>query len=551
MLSVQAKKIQDRLLSAHTESPFLDEKEIAALNAFKASESWASKFARKSGWRSIALHGEAGSVDIKSVQPAITKLRDKIKEYDPDHVYNMDETGLFFKVLPNRSYVKKSEIKSARGTKLMKAKDRVTLYITTNGDGTDKVPLSMIGKAASPRCFNNRKLPMKYYNQNKAWSDSKVFAKWWDDFRHHIQRRTIKPVLLILDNCGPHGTELVDPTGQITVVFLPPNVTSVYQPMDAGVIAMVKKNYRYRLLRRMLDTFEERQSLRAAATAAKMKAGTIGLDEGHAPHLRDVMSILDEVWNEIPASKISNCWKKTTILSSTPTTSTAADLNSTAEAAGDATVTLTDDEAHQLYNLIAQFSAENVNDSDLPNHGFINDFDQAFLEMATAVEECDADDEEEMRRFIDGWVSMEDNEYCQEVLADEVKKLMDVDLICALKDSQPEEDDDDDEEEVIEIREPTPPSFEKLNDIAGLLKSLSIEVDDMGEEYGKTAVMLNDASNALRADYRRMENRRLARMRHSVRQTSIWAFMKPTLVEMRGPDVQAEVEGSEETSDTM
>jgi hypothetical protein len=91
---------------------------------------------------------------------------------------------------------------------------------------------------------------MKYYSQKKALPDSTVFLKWWNDFLVHICRRTIKPVLLILDNCGPHGTELKDPQGQEKVVFLPlsSNVTSVYQPMDAGVIAMVKKNYRYRLL---------------------------------------------------------------------------------------------------------------------------------------------------------------------------------------------------------------------------------------------------------------------------------------------------------------
>lgn len=246
-----ATKIKDRLLEKHKESSFLTQNEVDALTVFKASESWASKFARKSGWRSIALHGEAGSVDIEAVQPQISELRELINKYDLDHVYNMDETGLFYKVLPNRSYVKKSESKTSRGTKLMKAKDRVTLYITTNADGTDKVPLSMIGKPQEPRCFVNRQhlLPMKYYNQNKAWSDSKVFRKWWNDFLLHIRRRTLKPVLLILDNCGPHGTELEDPQGQVKVVFLPPNVTSVYQPMDAGVIAMVKKNYRYRLLR--------------------------------------------------------------------------------------------------------------------------------------------------------------------------------------------------------------------------------------------------------------------------------------------------------------
>jgi hypothetical protein len=177
--------------------------------------------------------------------------------YNIDHDYNMDETGLFFKVLPNHSYVKKSELETARGTKLMKAKDRVIFYITTNADGMDKVPLSIIGKPKEPHCFvdQHHLLPMKYYSQKKAWSDSTVLLKWQNNFLLHIRRRTIKPILLILDNCGPHGTELKDPQGQVKVVFLPPNVTSVYQLMDAGVIAMVKKNYRYHLLQRLLDIY--------------------------------------------------------------------------------------------------------------------------------------------------------------------------------------------------------------------------------------------------------------------------------------------------------
>jgi hypothetical protein len=220
----------------------------------------------------------------------------------------MNKTGLFFKVLPNQSYVKKSESETTHGTKLMKAKDCVTLYITTNADGMDKVPLSMIGKPKQPRCFVNQHhlLPMKYYSQKEAWSNSTVFLKWWNNFLLHICRRTIKPVLLILDNCGPHGTELKDPQGQVKVVFLPPNVTSVYQPMDAGVIAMVKKSYRYRLLERLLDIYQERKQLREAAKTTRMRAGTMGLDERLAPHLRDIMDILDDVWNEITPTKVKN-----------------------------------------------------------------------------------------------------------------------------------------------------------------------------------------------------------------------------------------------------
>ena len=161
----------------------------------------------------------------------------------------MDETGLFYKLLPNHSYVKSDHRKNAQGIKLMKAKDHVTLFISTNAMGNDKVPLCLIGKSLKPRYFKNGPPRLKYFSQAKAWSDSKVFQQWWEFFRkNHIRLKTSDKVLLIMDNCGSHGSEIMDPYNQVKVVFLPPNVTSMYQPMDSGgVIAMVKKNYRYRL----------------------------------------------------------------------------------------------------------------------------------------------------------------------------------------------------------------------------------------------------------------------------------------------------------------
>ena len=108
-------------------------------------------------------------MDIDAVEPKIEKIRKKIAEYDEDNVYNMDETGLFFKCLPNRRFVDAKDAKIARGTKLIKAKDRITLFVTTNATGTDKVPLSMIGRAKNPRCFINQRRRLNYYSQNKAW----------------------------------------------------------------------------------------------------------------------------------------------------------------------------------------------------------------------------------------------------------------------------------------------------------------------------------------------------------------------------------------------
>ena len=122
---------------------FLLHQRLKVLLPSKPSESWAGKFARDSGWRSQALHGEAEEVDTEGLEPEIQKLHDIIAEYDLDNVYNIDETGLFFKLLPNRSYIEVEKARAARGSKLMKAKDRVTLYVATNATGTDLVPLSI------------------------------------------------------------------------------------------------------------------------------------------------------------------------------------------------------------------------------------------------------------------------------------------------------------------------------------------------------------------------------------------------------------------------
>ena len=47
-----------------------------------------------------------------------------------------------------------------------------------------------------------------------------------------------------MDNCGPHGADLVDNRAQVTILTLSPNCTSVFQPMDMGVIAALKLKYK-------------------------------------------------------------------------------------------------------------------------------------------------------------------------------------------------------------------------------------------------------------------------------------------------------------------
>jgi hypothetical protein len=139
---------------------------------FKASWQWLSRFRTRRGLQKMLLHGEGAEVDKNDPKllSALEELYSIIAQYDPENVYNMDETGLFFCLLPRYSIMMSNEdISSTKGKK--KAKDRVSLIVYANAFGTHKIPCVMIGKPKEPVCIKDRHWPVPYFNQAKAWMD--------------------------------------------------------------------------------------------------------------------------------------------------------------------------------------------------------------------------------------------------------------------------------------------------------------------------------------------------------------------------------------------
>ena len=60
-------------------------------------------------------------------------------------------------------------------------------------------------------------------------------------------------VALVIDSFSGHDLTCIDPFNQIEVFKLPPNVTSIYQPMDQGIIAALKVRYRSTLLAKLVQ----------------------------------------------------------------------------------------------------------------------------------------------------------------------------------------------------------------------------------------------------------------------------------------------------------
>jgi len=148
----------------------------------------------------------------KLIAPFRKELQEKMTEYSVPAmcVYNGDQTGLFYSMLPNTLYIKEDERKNFRGVKAMKSKERVTVMITTSAEG-DKVPLTVVGKAAKPECFRNlpgkTKTPLPYTNQKSAWFE-KYVMEWYlkEVFWKHFMKvhSPDQHCILILDNFGGH-----------------------------------------------------------------------------------------------------------------------------------------------------------------------------------------------------------------------------------------------------------------------------------------------------------------------------------------------------------
>ncbi|GFT35808.1 tigger transposable element-derived protein 1 [Trichonephila clavipes] len=73
-------------------------------------------------------------------------------DYSADQVFNADETGLYWKKLPNRTFIAKDE-KTASGHKA--SKDRVALLLCSNASGDRMLKPLLISKSLRPRALKD------------------------------------------------------------------------------------------------------------------------------------------------------------------------------------------------------------------------------------------------------------------------------------------------------------------------------------------------------------------------------------------------------------
>ncbi|XP_054725301.1 jerky protein homolog-like [Anastrepha obliqua] len=221
--------LQERRRGTPIGGPILKEKALAIhqkINIggdFVASDDWLNRWKKRHGINFAHVSGEKMSADTSGATQFKTKFGEMVKteELSPEQVYNMDETGLNIKMLPETTFLGSHE-QSASG-------------------------------------FKKNKEP-----------------------------------ILVLDNAPTHPYDCA--VDDIKLVYLPPNVTSLVQPMDQGVIKSLKRGYRRKLVSEILQHSESEDK---------------GLLEVIKKiNIKDVIYMFATAFQEMPSSKFVKSWRK-------------------------------------------------------------------------------------------------------------------------------------------------------------------------------------------------------------------------------------------------
>lgn len=139
---------------------------------------------------------------------------------------------------------------------MKKKKDHDPLGLCSNTSRKEWLKMIFIDTIARLRSFPKSFKPsilVHYYSNKSAWMNAKIFAHWMISENKKMAKKRRK-ILILLHKVGCHNVEGVKKVtkfafdayflSNITLLFLPCNVTVVVQPLDQGILPSLKMRYK-------------------------------------------------------------------------------------------------------------------------------------------------------------------------------------------------------------------------------------------------------------------------------------------------------------------
>ncbi|KAJ8886996.1 hypothetical protein PR048_013210 [Dryococelus australis] len=159
------------------------------VDGFKCSTGWLDRFKRQNGitWHKVVR--ESAAVPCGVMEQWLLTVHKILERYSPQDIYNTDETGVVYNLMPDCTLVAKGDTCKGGGGK--RSKECLTVLLCANMDGSDK----------------GDTLPCCYDYNKKAWMTSDLFTKWLKAFNACVSTHNMK-VIMFIDNCPAHPSRV-------------------------------------------------------------------------------------------------------------------------------------------------------------------------------------------------------------------------------------------------------------------------------------------------------------------------------------------------------
>ena len=164
-------------------------------------------------------------------------------------------------------------------------------------DGSDHRKLSVMGKSKTPHCLQKKyKMQVKdmsvdWYASKNAWMTGEIHHQIMTKLNNEM-RLSNRHILYVCDNASSHQ---VREYSHIKFLMLPPNATSIMQPLDQGIILSAKRRYKKKLAERYLTCIENNKDANSFLKALDIVQAT---------------NMIAASWRETSSTIIQNCFCK-------------------------------------------------------------------------------------------------------------------------------------------------------------------------------------------------------------------------------------------------
>lgn len=224
---------------------------------FSASKGWFVRFKE----RHCLPHFKMNCIASSNKDTYLEVLKSIIEEgeYTPQQVFNVDEIGLYWKRMPEGTFISVEE-KAQPGFK--SSKDRLMLLLGGNAAGDFKLKPLLVYHSENPRAlkgYSKPNLPVIWRSNKKAWATRSIFHEWFTYFfcpaveKYCAKNNLSNKALLILDNAPCHPVNLNDLSDNVRVEYLHDSTADSIQPMGQGVASAFKAHYLRRTFEHMLE----------------------------------------------------------------------------------------------------------------------------------------------------------------------------------------------------------------------------------------------------------------------------------------------------------